>query len=613
MQESRDKIKNRMIRNASRIWGYPDTQPESSFDPLVSMLLGACANELEKISKEINNTESRLVEKLVQILTPDPIVSPSPAHALLHAMPSRPVMKISPDYQFYTTKKLASISGHKTVQKQVFFSPAGDYSLLDAEVRYLAFGHAIYEFFENEYKDPVVESRTPLSPTSIWLGIKVNPGIKSGEKLPLYFDIRSQFLREDFLGQIHNAHWFINGKKIQTAKGLERSVEKSQAIDDWLDKNINLTSKVVDKVNNYYQEYFHTLELNVSGDGKKGEPVEVPDVISQAFPEKELDRLEKDLVWVEVRFMKPVEKELIDDFYCFTNTFPIINRRLYEFTVSARNSLNIIPLSSEEMYFDLKSVSNRDGHVYRVQQFSGLNELDNGSLLVRHGGVNRFDTSNAKEYLEYLLELLKDESASFNVLGSEMMSSDLRELSQVIARLEKKLSETKVTKKDSTYLILKTKKKDDQVFIEFWSTDGPFANDMKKGTRLMIYQGKDLHYDSLKMLSNTVGGKDKPGTEERINLYRRALLSRNRLVTHEDIKALCYEHFSDIIRDIELKKGMMKGSGVKNGFIATMDIHLKLLKKDLKDEIEIDNRVRDLKVDLENQSTNILPFRVFLE
>ena len=41
-----------MIKNASRLWGYHDSETESSFDPLVGLLIGALAAELEKISGE---------------------------------------------------------------------------------------------------------------------------------------------------------------------------------------------------------------------------------------------------------------------------------------------------------------------------------------------------------------------------------------------------------------------------------------------------------------------------------------------------------------------------------------------------------------------------------
>ena len=65
--ESKDSIKRRMIQNASKIWGYTDTQDISSFDPLVGMILGALADEINSISGEIHKSDSRIIQKLLDL------------------------------------------------------------------------------------------------------------------------------------------------------------------------------------------------------------------------------------------------------------------------------------------------------------------------------------------------------------------------------------------------------------------------------------------------------------------------------------------------------------------------------------------------------------------
>ena len=42
------------MKTAARLWGYPEDETESSFDPLVNVLFSATALELEKISNEIH-------------------------------------------------------------------------------------------------------------------------------------------------------------------------------------------------------------------------------------------------------------------------------------------------------------------------------------------------------------------------------------------------------------------------------------------------------------------------------------------------------------------------------------------------------------------------------
>jgi len=137
---------------------------------------------------------------------------------------------------------------------------------------------------------------------------------------------------------------------------------------------------------------------------------------------------------------------LLENLTCSLNCFPVINRRQNEFTGSTRDIINIIPLHTEDVFFDLKRVTNSNGEAYKISHFKGQDDLSKGSALLRQEGVGRFDARSAMEYLEYLLELMKEESAAFNVIGSDMISSNLRELNQVIARLEKKIEDVKLEK-----------------------------------------------------------------------------------------------------------------------------------------------------------------------
>ena len=49
---NQEQIKNRMIKRASRMWGYSELESESAFDPVLELLLSACASELEKLRFE---------------------------------------------------------------------------------------------------------------------------------------------------------------------------------------------------------------------------------------------------------------------------------------------------------------------------------------------------------------------------------------------------------------------------------------------------------------------------------------------------------------------------------------------------------------------------------
>ncbi len=81
---STENIRSRMIKNAARIWGVDGDDIESTFDPIVTMLIEACAFELNKVNSEILNSQSRILERLAQVLSPDTFTgAPLPSGASL--------------------------------------------------------------------------------------------------------------------------------------------------------------------------------------------------------------------------------------------------------------------------------------------------------------------------------------------------------------------------------------------------------------------------------------------------------------------------------------------------------------------------------------------------
>lgn len=249
-----------------------------------------------------------------------------------------------------------------------------------------------------------------------------------------------------------------------------------------------------------------------------------------------------------------------------------------------------------------------------MKSFSRVREIEKGAYILRQGGVGRFDSRDAVEILNYLIELLRDENAAFTVLGTDMISSNIREMNQIIARLDQKLKDTSVQKENTNYLMLRALPNDETVFVKFWSTNGLKSNNIKPGTPLNIYSGSDIRQETVRFLTQTAGGRDRLDNEDRLSAYRVALLSKDRVVTAEDIKALCYSHFGTIVEKVEVKKGITMGATTDGGFMRTIDIDLWISRKrnQISDE-ELKFLKEDLKVKLEEKSMNILPFRIFFK
>lgn len=616
MQESKEKISSRMIKNASRIWGFQDTQSESSFDPFVGMILGALSNELAKISNDINSIESRVLEKLVELLTPDPITGPFPAHALIRAKSVDPVFTIDTFYQFFINKKFVISEEHAVDEKPVFFSPAGNYKLFNGQIKYLAAGSKIFEFQEELYKEIIAMSRPnkALKTSELWIGLDFHDDVESLEGLSICFDLRNEAYEKSFYKSLAKGKWTINNHPVEFTQGFDNEFSsETNDLDALLQKEMDVTTKVCNHINRFYHKKFQTFTKGqfLLSELTNGE--NIPDAFTNNYSPKDLENIEDNLIWIKVEFPQIMPLEVLDDLFCSINCFPAFNRHLNEFTQSSREFINIIPLITEEVFFDMKRVTSSNGKSFSIKSFSGINEVENGTFIIRHGGVGRFDSRNAAEIVSYLLELLRDESAAFSIIGADMISSDLKELNQTITRLEQRLDESNVVKKEISYLLLKAHPDDETLFVEFWTTNGKFANNIKSGEKLFVYDGSDLWTDSVSFITPTVGGRENMDTEERVNAYRKALLSHGRVVTKEDIKALCFEHFGNLLKKVEIKKGLQTGESTDSGFIQTLDIFLTLTKLcDEFDENELQFLKKDLLVKLEEQSSGALPFRCFL-
>ncbi len=617
MQESKEKIRSRMIKNASRLWGFQDTQAESSFDPFIGMILGALASELSKISNDINTTESRVLEKLVELLTPEPITGPFPAHALLRANSVEPEFFIDSFYQFYVNKRFVIPGEHSADEKPVFFTPAGNYKLFNGQIKILATGSKIFEFQEELYKEIIASARPnqSLKDSEIWIGLEMHEDVRSINGMSICFDLRNEAFEESFYDSLAKGKWEINGQSLRFIQGFgEENIIDGHSLESLLQKELDVSKKVCSHINRFYRKQFITLTESGYKLPKDFSKNNIPPRIEKVFLSSDLKNLNTNLVWIKVEFPQIIPPEVLDDLFCSINCFPAYNRHLNEFTQSSRDFINIIPLTAEEAFLDMKKVTSSIGKTYTIKSFAGINEVENGTYIVRHGGVGRFDSRNAAEVLNYLLELLRDESAAFSIIGADMISSDIKELNQTISRLEKRLKESNIIKEDISYLLLKAHPKDEILFIEFWTTNGEFANKIKSGEKLFVYEGSDLAPDSVTFITPTIGGHESMDTDERVNAYRKALLSHGRVVTPEDIKALCFEHFGKLLEKVEIKKGIQTGQSTDSGFIRTLDIFLTLAKAcEEIDEDELLFLKKDLLIKLEEQSANVLPYRIIVD
>jgi hypothetical protein len=617
--DNREQIKNRMMKTAARLWGYSEDETESSFDPLVNVLFSSCALELEKISNEIHASRARLLERMVQLLSPEVLCGPLPAHAIMHARSIDELGWLKETDQFYCSQRTgASYESVNTEYKDVFFAPTGSFQVNTAGVSYLATGHQLFRYRDMISKEVITHCLPgkELEQSVLWIGI-------TGQRINLqntqcYFDIKNEVNRELFYQNLPQAKWFYGDQELKIVPGYNQDNISGEHLDikQLLIRKNTASWKLKEQVNNFYKSKFITVRD--ASQRAITEASNAPLALLQAFDKKEWDSLHPEKIhWIKIKFPENISSAVLQDVVCHFNCFPVLNCQLHEMSHHVRDMLNILPLYSNDIFFDLHEITDLDGIKYNIRAVE-KNVHQKLTVILRQGGIGRFDERDAAMIIENIIQLLSDESAAFAVLGRDFLSSEMKQLQQIIYKLEQQMVTRELQREYTPFLVMRQTgdKEVHNLVVTHWSTCGEQGNDIKAGTTLQTYKASGLYHSGCTLVSATVGGRDRLGASESITAYKSALLSRDRLISLEDIKVFCRLQLGSKARVVEVKKGVMVPRQVSQGFARTIDVTIWLNRKDYmdaQDSNHLNYWKENLALQLSTKSAGLTPFRVFIE
>ena len=609
MIESREIIKNRMLKTAARVWGLPGIEDETSFDPLVEMLINACSAEIEKISGEVHISQARLLQKLAQILTPDTEVGAVPAHTILSATPTESQATLDLEQKFVLYKK---INQTDTTNKDIYFSPTSPFKIFAGEVKFIIAKDTVYQIKENRYKEALATFpiNKGINTSTIHVGILLDKEINNLSDLTLYFDIKNEAKKDLFYHYLKLSKFKVNGRVIETQPGYSSEISKGSVdVEGILNKNFRLSDNVSKNINQFYERRFLTIKnIDSSPSNLRKVPVALEGALDQRSPEK----FNTDMLWLEINFSEIISGDLLKDVTCNMNCFPAFNRRLNHLTYRMEPTLNIIPLKSEEYFFDVKSVGDTEGVQYHIKNTDGKFDINDGDILLRTSGIGRFDSREASELLQHLAEALRDESASFSIFGSQSIANSIADLNKAISNLQDKIAKGAINESIS-YLVVKNKVVNKNLFIDFWSTNGAGANNLKPGTVLESTNGITLKNKNCTIMTVTVGGKDRLSDEEKLSAFKKHFISRGKIVTIEDIKAYCIDFFGERISSLEIKKGFDHDLSTNSGLRRVINIHIRRNPEYPTSHDEWNFLFESLTLKLNEASSNLSRYKVVVE
>jgi hypothetical protein len=617
--ENREQIKNRMMKTAARLWGYPEDETESSFDPLVNVLFSACALELEKISNEIHASRARLLERMVQLLSPEVLCGPLPAHAVMHAKSIDRTAWLEESDQFYCSqKKGVSYESTGTGYKDIYFAPTGPFQVNRAAVSYLATGHQLFRYREMISKEVITHCLPgkELEQRVLWIGLTGSHIVLNNTQC--FFEIKNEVNKELFYKNLSQTRWFYGEQELQVRPGFNKENISGEHLDieQLLIRKNTASWKLKEFVNAFYKPKFITIRQhdNKPLNEKQGWPPE----LLQVFDKKELQSLQAEEVhWIKIQFPENISSAVLQDVLCHVNCFPVLNSQLHEQLYHMHDIFNIVPMYSDDIFFDLHEISDNDGVVYNIRAIE-KNVHEKLTVILRQGGIGRFDERDASMIIENIVQMLSDESAAFAVLGRGFLSGELQQLQQIIYKLEQQMITREVNREYTPFLMIRKESNAElnNLTIRFWSTVGENGNDIKAGTTLQTYHTNSMYSGESTLVTTTIGGRNRLSATESITAYKSALLSRDRLISMEDIKIFCRLQMGRTAQHVEVAKGVMVPRQLSQGFTRTIDVTIKLNRKDYMDAQE-KNQLHywkeSLALKLADKSAGLTPFRVFIE
>ena len=580
INNSKEAIRNRMLKHALNYWDIKNTE---DLDPVVKLILEALSVELYNLGNEVKDTQVRMLEKIANLLAPESLTSPNPAHAILYATPAEPVEILTNTTNFYSQRKISSKPNEPPdTNLDIFFTPVDSVQIIDAQISYEITGSNLFGYDQAGNRQLI--SRTtngkPAENNAVWIGVKMNDKIENIDKLYFYFDwknVEPRLANKNYQ-LLPITKWYLHNEELKTAIGVPYVIDENENNNDtgnYTQLDYNLLDLLEKDIKHYYDYKYVTVSderfKNINGLKET-----FPASIKKYFKESDLQKLSEKLLWLKISFPAALQQESLEEVYIYLNAFPVVNRQATDLNFRLKGGSNIIPLKTSplEQFLAVKSLTD-DTHTYKSVPYRKMNEEETGTYTLRTGGVERFDTRNARELISYLVELLRSESSAFSAYGYDFIATTLKEMNQRIALIEQK---TKGYLNNASeipnYIIVKPFEGFDMMYVEYWTTLAEAANTVRSGTRLQQTSGVKVKPDSVVLLTTTAGGKNRLRPEERLHAFRYGIMTRNRIITKEDIRNFCFFELGDRISEVNVERGFEMSPHPQQSFRRTIDVVL---------------------------------------
>lgn len=604
-RESKEEIMNRMIRTALDYWNIKKVE---NLDPFIRLLIEALSMQLHYLSDDISDIEVRAMKRLSEVLLPEVVTVVRPAHAIVHVNPTATGISTS---LFDGFSAVSPFAGRKSDQKFSFY-PVCNTPLRKGNVKKIIVEGDVYEVLPDQNKQLLLKNNTiPENVNRLFVGVDLDEKTCDLQNLSFYFDFPNMDGRNNYLHQLSSCSWKFQGERIQTTRGLYKTITKEEKNLPNFFRETKNDCSVDETIVDFYKENYITIRQSLPV--KETNYTKYPEEYLSYGYEVDEQLFTTDLLWFEVNFPAQFSSSILSDIQISINTFPVANKELHLNTSMVKKEFGVIPLtlSNDEFFFDVVEVTDDAGRNYRNSYGYKENPADLYFSL-RKGGCESFDQRSAKEYLTRLQSLLQDELSAFTSSDIGNNSESIYLIENLLHKMDMVSNRSADKREEPYYIFLEPQQKASYFYVKYWTSYGPMANGMRIGMALNITADLYGNYEEPILLTSTVGGSEPLSEQARIAKFKYILSSRNRIVTNSDIRNFCFSEMPDSIKDVVIEKGIWKGNDEGNGLLRTIDVHLIMLNKNIldKQKTEIQN---DIYGQLKALSPMTYNYRIFID
>jgi|GEM_PF-1246317 len=592
---NKEQVYRRLLRNAAELWGMHETDLDS-MDPLAKMLLGATSKEIERIGNELQSSDTRIFKRIAQFLLPDEIQQAIPAHAVIQVHPVE-TGEVTRYEEFAYEKRWRNKADlNKVETADVRFSPAGEFSTSDCKLIYRAQGQ-ILKSTAGLVTEDLTRFESQIPQNEIYLGFRI--GERETNEIRLYFDWMNISNKRTLIDEFSKLSIYdIAGQPVLTRRGIKGEEDEFN-----INELVEVNSRLEEKVNKYYEDRFLRFTIDDSVSNR------IPPFLGDALDEVGENNPES-IRWMKLVLPAGLSIQQMNDVVLIDNAIPSLNRSLHRSIYRMHKELNIKKLDFDNFFLEVERAESNQGLIYHECPSLDIMEMDKGSFTIRLGGTGRLDERDGYEYLNYVLDLLRDEKQSFASLDVTSTISDLRDIEQVLQRVKKRVSDGKGGS-NQPYIIVKPHSNSENAHIYFWSTDGTMANGIPLNSRLRCRNSGLTRNGQVTMVTQSIGGRNEMDGKQMVQAYRSAVLSRGTVVTKRDIMEACRTICGDRLLTIKIDKGVMTSVEPGEGLLKTIDVKAKF-KKTTSPEMSEHLR-QQMQSELKAASNFAIPLRVLTQ